>query len=129
MKKILLAEGNPFLISIYTEQLRKSGYSVSIVSSGELAISRARKINPDLLILDAGLPGGPKDSSGYSDGFSVLRELKEDLGFKDMKIVLLSNFEKEEEILNFTDFGALKYFKKAENTSEEIVEEIKKILS
>jgi CheY-like chemotaxis protein len=120
MKKILLVENDAFLIGIYTNQLRKSGYSVSIALDGEVAISRIKNISPDLLILDINLP--------KMDGLSVLKTLREDIGFKDLKVIMLSNFNQKEKINDTLGFGVLKYFLKAENTAEEIVEEIKQIL-
>jgi CheY-like chemotaxis protein len=121
MKKILLAEHDAFLINVYTSQLRKSGYSTSIAQNGEIAINRIKNINPDLLILDAGLP--------KIDGFSVLKTLREEMGLKELKIIMLSDFNQEKEIKESSAFGIEKYFTKADNTAEEIVEEIKRILS
>jgi DNA-binding response OmpR family regulator len=121
MKKILLAEHDSFLINVYANELRKSGYSTSIAQDGEIAISRIKNINPDLLILEAGLP--------KIDGFSVLKILREEMGFKELKVVMLSNFNQEEEVRKSSELGVDKYFTKANNTPEEIVNEIKRILS
>lgn len=121
MKKILLAEYDGFLIGVYASQLRKSGYSISIASDGEIAINRVKAINPDLLVLDVSLP--------KIDGFGVLKAIRQDLGFNDLKIVMLSNFKQEDEIKKGIDFGVLKYFTKIDHTAEEIAEEVKRILS
>ncbi len=121
MKKILLAENDTFLISIYANQLRKSGYSTSIARDGEIVIDRIKDISPDLLILDSDLP--------KTEGFSILKRLREDAGIKELKVVMLSNFFQEGNIDENTELGVIKYFSKAENTSEEIVAEIKRILN
>lgn len=120
MKKILLAENDAFLIGIYVNQLRKSGYSTSVALDGEITISRIKNVNPDLLIIDIGLP--------KIDGFSVLKKIREDMGLKELKVVMLSNFGQDQQIKENIGFGIIKYFSKAENTAEEIVEEIKQIL-
>ena len=121
MKKILLVENNVFLINIYTSQLRKSGYSTSVVLDGETAIDRIKKNSPDLLILD--------DDLSKIDGLSVLKMLREDMGLKELKIVMLLNFNNEGAADNNSEFGVARFFSKAENTAEEIAEEIKQILN
>lgn len=125
MKNILLAERSPFLVGIYADRLRKSGYNVITTTDADAAISCARRANPDLLILDASIPGAVNNI----DGFSVIRALRGDEKLKDLKIVMLANLSIEQEVINFVDFGAIKYFLKEDKTSEEIVEEVKKILS
>lgn len=118
MHKILLAANDEFLINIYANQLRNFGYSIIIAQSAEMAFSKIRNINPDLLVLDSNIAGGNLNS--------FLRKIREDMGFKDLKLVMLSDFKQKE---NFSDFGILKYLSKSENTSEEIVLHIKHILS
>jgi len=129
MKKILLAENDLFLINVYAGQLRKHGYSISIALDGEIIVNRIKDINPDLLILDADLPGGPATQTGYPSGFSVLKKLREDMGLKGLKVIMLSNFNQEKEVAESLELGVVKCLSKAENTTEEIIEEIKKILS
>ena len=121
MKKILLAENDVFLINVYVNQLRKSGYSTSIASDGDIIINRIKSNTPDLLVLDASLP--------KIDGFSVLKKIREDAGLRELKVIMLLNFNQEQEINSGLNLGAIKCFSKAENTAEEIAEEIKTILS
>jgi len=121
MNKILLAEGDVFLIGVYANQLRKMGYSISIAPDGEIAINRIKSINPDLLIIDAALP--------KIDAMGVLKALRQDMGFNELKVIMLSNFAQGADAEKIKEFGVLKYFIKAENTAEEIADEIKRILS
>lgn len=121
MKNILLAEHDTFLINVYANQLRKSDYNISIAPDGEVALSRVKSNSPDLLILDADLP--------KINGFSVLKILREDMGLKELKVVMLSNFYQNQGFEQPQGLGVIKHFMKAENTAEEIVDEINKILS
>jgi len=129
-KKILLAEHDAFLINVYANQLRKSNYSISIAKDGDVVLSRIKSINPDLLVLDASLPG----TEAYSNGFSVLKKIREELGLANLRVVMLSDFKENnysqagvpKKIFNF---GIEKYFTKSENTAEEIADEIGRILS
>lgn len=130
MKKILIAGRDPFLLRVYANRLRNSGYDIIIASEGETVINRAKNINPDLLILDSSMPGAVASNSNFRNGSSILSALREDESLKDLKVVMLSSFEHEEEIRNISYFDApLKHLSKAENTAEEIAQEIKRILS
>lgn len=121
MKKILLAEYDTFLIGVYANQLRKFGYNISVASDGDIVINRIKTINPDLLILSTALP--------KVDGLSILRSLREDANFNNLKIVMLSNFQQEEEIEKIANYSTSGYFTKIDHTAREFAEEIKKILS
>ena len=46
--------------------------------------------NPDLLVLDANLP--------KVAGFSILKTLREDMGLKELKVIMLSDFNQQQEI-------------------------------
>ncbi len=121
MKKILLAENNPFLIGIYAGQLRKLGFDTIVAPDGEIAINRIKNINPDLLVLDAGLP--------KVNGLGVLKAIRQEMGLNELKVIMLSDFGYEADNEKTKELGVLKCFSKAECASEEIAGEIKKLLS
>lgn len=120
MKTILLIEDDTFLKDIYVTQLKKSGYKVEVAFDGEAGLSKIKELKPDLLLLDIILP--------KIDGWKLLELIKGDVNFKDLKVVILSNLGQKEEIEKGFDFGAIRYFVKAEYTPKEVVEEIKEIL-
>ena len=74
-KTILLAEHDPFLINVYSKELRKYGYNTSVVSDGAIVLNRIRSIQPDLMILDVSLPHTENDYKGLS----VLKSLRSDI--------------------------------------------------
>jgi len=120
MKTILLVEDDPFLIDIYVTQLERAGYKVEVAADGEIALSKIKKLEPDLLILDIILP--------KVDGWEFLKTIRQDARLKQLKVIILSNLGQKEEVEKGFDFGVVKYFIKAEYTPKEVVEEIKKIL-
>jgi len=120
MKKILLAGQDDFLISVYSSCLRNLGYGIVVARDSGTVIGRILKTNPDLLVLDADLPGG--------DGFRILKELRHDPELKKIKTIMLFSFAGEQAILKNSDLGAVRYFKKTENTAKDLAEEIKRIL-
>ena len=66
-KKILLVDDDKDLLRGMTITLRASGYEVVNARDAISAVSSARTAQPDLVVLDIGLPGG--------DGFVVMERL------------------------------------------------------
>ena len=120
MKTILLVEDDPFLIDIYTTKLKNSGFSVETVTDGEECLRKLEEKMPDLLLLDIVLPG--------MDGWGVLRDIKKNEKFKDLKVVILSNLGRKEEVEEGIKLGAIKYLIKSQYTPSQVVNEIKKII-
>ncbi len=65
---VLLVDDSPDALGFLTEALEASGYSVLIATSGHAALSIVARISPDLILLDAVMPG--------MDGFETCRALK-----------------------------------------------------
>ena len=66
-KKILIIEDDKDLLRGLNLRLRATGYNTVFASDAVSAISVARKEEPDVIILDIGLPCG--------DGFTVIQRL------------------------------------------------------
>ncbi len=120
MKTILLVEDDPFLIDIYTTKLKEAGFSIEVATDGEDGLRKIKEKIPDLMVLDIVLP--------QIDGWEILREIKEKLGLKDLKVIILSNLSQKDEVEKGLKLGATKYLIKAHYTPSEVVEEIKKVL-
>jgi len=119
MKKILLVEDDPLLIDIYTTKLKESGFDVVVVDRGEKVLGVVREKKPDIVMLDIVLP--------HQDGWSVLRQIKEDKDLKSTKIVVLSNLGQKEEVEKGLKLGAAQYLIKAHYTPSQVVQEIEKL--
>jgi DNA-binding response OmpR family regulator len=65
---VLLVEDDIRLADLVRTYLQANGFRVSIENRGDQVIERVQRENPDLVILDIGLP--------VRDGFSVCRELR-----------------------------------------------------
>ena len=66
--KILIVDDEEDVLELVRYNLDRSGYQIETASSGEDALSKARKNTPDLIILDLMLPG--------IDGLEVCRRLR-----------------------------------------------------
>jgi DNA-binding response OmpR family regulator len=65
---ILLVEDDLRLAELVSRYLESQGFRLSVVNRGEEAIELVQRDNPDLVILDIGLPG--------TDGFAICRRLR-----------------------------------------------------
>lgn len=120
MKSILLVEDDPFLVDIYTTKLKEGGFEVDVASDGAEALKKLKEQKPDLLVLDIVLP--------YIDGWALLRKIRKEPTFKNLKIIILSNLGQKEDVEKGMRFQIEKYLIKAHFTPRQVVEEIKKSL-
>lgn len=65
---ILVVEDSPELVALLQHVLTEQGYAVRSARDGEAGLASALENEPDLLILDVGLP--------YRNGFEVVQELR-----------------------------------------------------
>ncbi len=121
MAKILIVEDDKFLRELIAKKLIKEGYEVEEAIDGEDGVRKAKKIMPDLILLDLILPG--------IDGFEVLQRIKEDQKTALIPVVILSNLGQKDEIEKGLNLGAVDFLIKAHFTPEEIVEKIKLVLA
>lgn len=56
MKRILIAEDEPFVVRVLKLKLENAGYQVQAEPNGEAALARLRESPPDVLITDIQMP-------------------------------------------------------------------------
>jgi len=104
---ILLIDDEPQIRKLLTIVLESNAYSVSNAPNGLNGISLAASLQPDLILLDIGLP----DRSG----FEILEELRQ---WYVNPIMILSVQNREEDIVKALDLGADDYLTKPFRTGE-----------
>jgi len=57
IKNVLVVDDSPTEVHLLREMLTKNGFTVSVASSGEEAITRAAAEKPDLILMDVVMPG------------------------------------------------------------------------
>src|SRR5258708_38868775 len=65
---VLLVEDDLRLADLVSRYLETQGFRMTIVSRGDEVVELVQRDNPDLLILDLGLPG--------EDGFTICRRFR-----------------------------------------------------
>jgi DNA-binding response OmpR family regulator len=81
-KKILVVEDDADVRLGYNVLLKAHHYETSFAADSASAVSQARKILPDLILLDLGLPAG--------DGFVVLERLRANMNLAAIPVVVVS---------------------------------------
>jgi DNA-binding response OmpR family regulator len=69
MKKILLVEDDANIAQALSVRLKSAGYGVVVAPDAMTAVTVARKLQPDLALLDISMPAG--------SGFSVAGKIRE----------------------------------------------------
>jgi CheY-like chemotaxis protein len=82
MSKILLVEDNEPSRDALGRRLQRRGYEVVPAVDGQQAVSTAREVQPDLILMDLGLP--------VIDGWEATRLLKADALTNWIPIIVLS---------------------------------------
>ena len=99
--RALVVEDEPALADLVADYLTRDGFEVEIARDGEDAVRRARSLDPDVVVLDLGLPG--------IDGIEVCRQLRT---FSDCYVVMLTARAEEVDTLVGLTVGADDYMTK-----------------
>lgn len=118
-KDILLVEDDFFVRDIYQRKLKDFGGAVRTAENGLEGMERLEEKVPDLVLLDIFMP--------YMDGREVLRKMKENEVWKDVPVILLTNFSASEGVRDGFDLGADEYLIKSHFTPSEVLAKIGKV--
>jgi len=116
IKTILCIEDDLFIGEMYARSLRKAGYEVELIASGEEGLKAATSKQYDLILLDILLP--------EKHGTEILQALRgggEDL-VPHSRILILTNFSQDEESRIAMQNKADGYLIKADITPRKLIE-------
>ena len=101
---ILVIEDTEVIYELLMYKLKKNGYRVEHRDNGKEGLESITDINPDLLLLDVMLPG--------MNGFEVLRQIRENPDTEDLKVIMLTSKNREEDIMKGHELKANRYIEK-----------------
>jgi CheY-like chemotaxis protein len=116
--KVLLVDDDPTTRNLISHFLRKEEFIVEKAGNGSDGLDRARAGKPDLLIIDAVVPG--------MDGFELLSLLRKDPATVAIPVLILSALGEEEAVIKGLEEGADYIVKPF--SPQVLVAKIKKIL-
>lgn len=121
VKTILVIEDDRFIGEMYVRSLRKEGYAVDWVVTGTEGYAYATAKTYDLILLDIMLP----EAQG-TDVLAQLRNKAEDK-IPHSKVIILTNFEQDDQSRLAMEAQADGYLIKAEITPRKLIEIIKQL--
>ena len=101
MAKILVAEDEKQIAYMIAFKLTNSGHQVLRAQDGEQSMELAKRDIPDLIMLDAMMPG--------LSGFEVLRQLKADSARRSVPVIMVTAKGHERDVLSGLRGGAVDY--------------------
>ena len=101
---ILLVDDNPTNLQLLFETLDGRGFKLLVAKDGNSALAIARKVRPNLILLDIMMP--------EIDGYEVCRQLKADPALAEIPVIFLSALTDTKDKVQGLDMGAVDYITK-----------------
>jgi excisionase family DNA binding protein len=117
--KILVVDDDPKTQKYLNKMLSSSSYHIETASDGFEAGAKTIQFKPDLIILDLFMPG--------LDGFEVCKQIKENSNTSQIKILVLTGFDTQENRDRILQLGADGYLAKPVKQSL-LIQNIKNLL-
>jgi DNA-binding response OmpR family regulator/DNA-binding CsgD family transcriptional regulator len=101
---VLIVDDVPDNVSLLHDAMEQAGYTVLIALDGQSALQRANQALPDVILLDARMPG--------MDGFEVARRLKADAETSHIPLIFMTGLTETEHIEAALAAGGVDYVTK-----------------
>ncbi|MBU0806463.1 MAG: response regulator, partial [Gammaproteobacteria bacterium] len=107
---ILIVDDTPDNLALLSDALDEVGYMVLVALDGLSALSRIQRRRPDLILLDAMMPG--------LDGFETCQRVKADANTADIPVLFMTALTDSEHVVKGFAAGGIDYVTKPINTEE-----------
>jgi DNA-binding response OmpR family regulator len=107
---ILIVDDTPGNLALLSDALDEEGYMVLVALDGASALSRIHRRRPDLILLDAMMPG--------LDGFETCQRIKADPSTADIPVLFMTALVESEHVVRGFEAGGIDYVTKPINTHE-----------
>lgn len=113
-RTVLIIEDEHFIGELYARALTKSGYKVTVITDGVVALDDAQRNDYDIILLDLMVPN--------LTGIEILRTLRDPARVPPLrsKIIITTNLEQREDVRADIEKQADGYVVKAEVTPKEL---------
>ncbi|MBN1288245.1 MAG: response regulator [Actinobacteria bacterium] len=118
-KTVLVVDDDEDILKSLGIRLKQKGFEVFTAQDAYQAVMMTHKCNPDLLILDIGMPAG--------SGFTVMQKLSGSSHTQLIPVIMLTALDDEDARDKAKILGALRYFVKPYEFSE-VLSAVKEIL-
>jgi DNA-binding response OmpR family regulator/DNA-binding CsgD family transcriptional regulator len=101
---VLVVDDTPETLGVLTNTLDHAGYTVLIATDGEAALELLGQITPDLVLMDALMPG--------ISGFETCKRLKRDKLLSHLPVIFMTGLSETEHVLEGLGCGGVDYVTK-----------------
>ncbi|MDO6683753.1 MULTISPECIES: response regulator transcription factor [unclassified Oceanobacter] len=107
---VLVVDDSPDSLSLINDALEGAGIDVLVALEGRQALSIARKMKPDMILMDAIMPN--------MDGFEACRLLKTDPALASIPVIFMTGLTDTSDIVRGLEAGGVDYLTKPINPDE-----------
>ena len=101
---VLVVDDSPDTLSLLTDAIGEAGMTVLVAREGEDALSIVEKVTPDIILMDAVMPG--------IDGFETCRRLKQNKALAHVPVIFMTGLSDTEHIIEGLEAGGVDYVTK-----------------
>lgn len=101
---VLVVDDTPEALGLLTDMLDGAGYTVLIATDGHSALQLVEQITPDLVLMDAVMPG--------LDGFQTCRRLKQKGPLTHLPVIFMTGLAETEHVVEGLAAGGVDYVTK-----------------
>jgi DNA-binding NarL/FixJ family response regulator len=102
--RILVVDDTPETLGFLTDALEQAGHMVLVATDGTSALALLEEITPDLILLDAIMPG--------TDGFETCRRMKESKRVAHVPVIFMTALSETEHVIKGLEAGGVDYVTK-----------------
>jgi DNA-binding response OmpR family regulator/DNA-binding CsgD family transcriptional regulator len=107
---VLVVDDSPDALSLINDALEDAGMDVLVALEGRQALTIAKRIRPDIILLDAIMPN--------MDGFETCHALKSDPALATIPVIFMTGLTDTEDVVKGLEVGGVDYLTKPINPSE-----------
>ena len=107
---VLIADDDPGIQALLSTLCEEMGLAIVVVATGQDAVDEARRVSPDLILMDAMMPG--------LDGFEATRLLKAEESTAPIPVLMLTGLKSRQDRLNGIAKGANDFLTKPIDAEE-----------
>lgn len=107
---VLVIDDEPSTLSVITDTLESADITVLVTTSGEAALELLSRFLPDLIIVDAVMPG--------IDGFETTVRIKRDPRLANIPVIFMTGLTESEHVVEAFEVGGVDYVRKPVDLNE-----------
>jgi DNA-binding response OmpR family regulator/DNA-binding CsgD family transcriptional regulator len=101
---VLVVDDSPETLRLLTDAIEAAGMTVLVAREGEHALSIVEKVMPDVILMDALMPG--------MDGFETCRRLKRNSTLAHVPVIFMTGLTETQDIVKGLEAGGVDYVTK-----------------